>query len=229
MIESLGPVVSLFKLFIDGLGKAIKLPAGYKRNKFCRKIVIFQIHLEDIIENAHLILDMLDQYNGKQLLEDKTKIHELSEMVESQSSSINGILSEFDDQSMMNVLKTFTPDTRRKLEILLYDKGAVLADLSRMLRILSHSFEKRSIPENFFPNMNLVGWNHADFVTKGRSFISTLHVDSKHSINKFCQRLNKQDQVLKELEGCSNELSDFISQHMNLNEVIKWQNKTNKS
>lgn len=229
MIESLGPVVSLFKLFINGLSKAIKLPAGYKRNRFCRKIVIFQIHLEDIIENAHVILNMLDKSTGNQLLDDKEKNHALSELVDSQYSSITGIIKQFDDQDMMNVLKTFTPDTRRKLEMLLYDKGAVLADLSRILRILAYSFERKSMPDNHFPDMNLVDWNHTNFVTKGRSFIKTLYVDSPQHISDFCRRLAKQDQVLKELEECSCELSKFIAQHMNLDEVIMFQNSNKKN
>jgi hypothetical protein len=228
MIESLGPLVSLFKLFINGLGKAVKLPAGYKRNRFCRKIVVFQIHLENIIENAHVILNMLDKLEGNRLLDDVVKNNELSELVDSQSSSIRGILNHFDDQDMMNVLKTFTPDTRRRLEMLLLDKGAVLADLSRMLRILAHSFEEKSIPDRYFPDMNFINWDHTNFVKKGRSFIATLYVDTPRPISDFCRRLAKQDQVLKELEECSCELSKFIAQHMNLNEVILWQRNSKK-
>lgn len=56
MIEYLGPVISLYKLIIDGLKSVYDKSKTEQKRDVQRKIIAVQLLLEDIIDNAQKIL-----------------------------------------------------------------------------------------------------------------------------------------------------------------------------
>ena len=61
MNQLLGPLVSLFKLLVEGISKTAGTIKSKKHKAIQRKLVEIQLSLEDIIENAQHLFSIIER------------------------------------------------------------------------------------------------------------------------------------------------------------------------
>ncbi len=65
MIESLGPLISLFRLLTQGIAESWKTIKSSRNKAIQRKFIEIQLSLEDIIENAERLFVLIEESRDK--------------------------------------------------------------------------------------------------------------------------------------------------------------------
>jgi len=219
MLELLGPVVSLFKLFEEGLTKASeKLKSGHKK-AILRKILEIQLSLEAIIDNAQEILCTIEnseKYNNRN---QKKIVREIKNLVYQQHRRIHILLDQLYDNDSEEVMRLFAPDVRRNIIELIHLKNGVISNMFLMLRnnddieISGHQLLASLKPA-------LLNWNHKKFLHEGYSYVKSLNISSVRSKIKISNHMQEQRAIVRALMECSKQLSTFIKSQISLEDII---------
>jgi hypothetical protein len=219
MIEQLKPVVSLFKIFIEGLNGAKKLIKGSQKRDIYRKIIEFHLTLVSIIEKAEEVLSCATKVIQEQKTDQET-IEKLTSMVRSQRMRLRMLIEHIEDEPTGNILKLFAPELVQAIKLLVQRKMSALTRLvfefsGRSTRISFQDSELVMITEPLF-----VEWDHDRFAELGKKYLR--EIDKRPRTEKYSvkDRLDQQAEVLDELKKCSVELSKFIQDNMDVNELL---------
>ena len=219
MIEALGPLVSLFRLFLEGLTKVTQSADNSYKRGVQRKILELQLSLQDVIDNGLEILATIFPSNTDRRPLDEDAIRRFTQLVYAQRRAIATIAEQLCDENLKDIMGLFTPETRRSIGELVHMKGGVIDELLDCLLKYTEAKE-RGQQLTVEVNTAVLTWNHDRFVAEGHSytrFVFRARADTNISL---LQRLEEQQPVLRELVQCSNRLSEFISKHFDLDTVI---------
>lgn len=213
MIESFGPIGSLFRLIVDGLKGASRLGKLSKKRNVARKIVEIQLYLEDIIERAEKILSVIDRNVGKKKLP-KKEGRLLQELLHSQLHKIEALQLSLHDDTADQIMKLFLPKIRRQIGGLIHAKGGAINDL---IDFFPHFDETQGAYEDF----GAPDWNHSIFMREGLAHISYRgRPASKKTKVSLFDRMDERKARVAELVNCSEELSDFIRSNIPIEEAV---------
>lgn len=212
MIEYLGPVISLYKLIIDGLKLVYDKSKVEKKKDVQRKIVEIQLSLEDIIENAQEILSIIKR-NAEKKKFDKEEIDVLRRLLYSQRHRLHLLVDHLHDDTSEEIMKLFAPNIRRRIIELVHIKGGAIQHLILDLCRL----DEMQIP---YANTVMYEWNHDRFVAEGDSYTDQILLRTKNKKISVFEMMEKQERIVSELAECSKELSDFIKSQMDIEDVV---------
>jgi hypothetical protein len=218
MLEPLGPVVSLYKLLLEGLSKASKAIKDNKKKAIQRKIIEIQLSLEEIIDNSQEILSFMERFCHENKA-NQNIIHELKRLLYRQHQRICILLEQINDHNSGEIMKLFAPEIRRNIIGLIHIKGGFIQEF---LQNKSY-FENIKISKNqLITNIHsaLLDWNHDSFISEGHSYIRSLYANLKKSDIIISKRLQEQKQVVDALIECSKGLSEFIKKDIGIEEFF---------
>ena len=218
MLESLGPVISLFKLLLEGLSKASKSIKTNKKKSIQRKIIEIQLSLEDIIDNAQEICSFVERCSHKTRV-NQNMVRNLESLLYRQHHRINILLDQIRDPNSDEIMKLFAPDIRRNIIDLIHMKRGFIQEV---LRSISY-FNKIKISKNqLTTNIQsvLLNWNHERFISEGNSYLRSLYDNRKKSNIVISERLSDQRQIVDDLLQCSKELSGFIKKQIGIEDFF---------
>lgn len=66
----------------------------------------------------------------------------------------------------------------------------------------------------------LINWDHQRFVAEGRSYLAELGRSSKKAKLLLSDHLEEQKEIIRSLSLCSKEFSEFIKEHVNIQDAI---------
>ncbi len=227
MIESLGPLVSVFKLFLEGISKAAKTIKSSKNKAFQRKIIEIQLSLEDIIENAQYLLSLIERSSQSHKNENKELMEDFKDSLYSQLSRIYIIMDQITDNTSEKILKLFAPDLRRNIWDLANMK---MGAINLVLRAMHDGMDKTKMSEEGLKSTiqsASLNWDHKRFVSEGESYLSQLDEHNKESQHLLSDHLKEQKEIIRCLSLCSNEFSQFIEKHIKIQDAIGLVNKKN--
>lgn len=219
MLESLGPVVSLFKLFIEGLVKAgQKLKSCHKRT-IRRKILEIQLSLEAIIDNAQEILSAIEGCAHDNYKLNEESVGDVRDMVYRQHRRIDMLLEQMEDKDSDEVMRLFTPDIRRHIIDLIHIKRGVISNMVLAVRAYENIQISRSrLVASLSPA--LLTWDHEKFLREGHSYLRSLTLSPDRKKFVISDRLKEQQAIVDSLMQCSKQLSGFIRSEIGLGDVI---------
>jgi hypothetical protein len=213
MIEYLSPVVSLFKLIVDGLAKAGESIKGSHKKEIQRKILEIQLALEDIIDRAQEILSTIEELSGREKIV-KEDIETLQRLIYRQNNRIYRLIDLLSDDTSNNILKLFLPEVRRRIVDLINQKGGFIAHLV-------HHFEDIKLIKNQITIKSvLIDWNHEAFIEEGHAYLRQLERSSKRSTVPISNHIDNQKQIIDALIECSKEMSDLIKKQIKIEDVV---------
>jgi hypothetical protein len=215
MIAYIGPVISLYKLIIDGLKSASAKVKDKDKRNIQKKIIEIQLLLESIIDNAQQILLTIKKNLAiEKFSKEETEV--LTGHLYSQHRRLHLLLEHLRDDTSEEILKLFAPNIRRRIIELVHLKGGVIECLLFGLE----RFDETRIP--IFVT-TIYEWNHDRFIVMGHS---DKHLKNKKvTVNEW---VKEQERSVSELIDCSKELSDFIKSHMNIEDVVLYREKREK-
>ena len=218
MLESLGPVVTLFKLILEGLTKATKTIKSTKKKALQRKIIEIQLSLEDIIDNAQEILSIFEYISHKTKVNENT-LRNLEGLLYRQYDRIYILMEQINDHGSEEIMKLFAPDIRRNIINLIHIKGGFIQEVIRTFSLFKNiRISKNQIIGSVEPA--LLDWNHDRFIIEGLSYVRTLQESYKTSDVVISERLSDQRQVVDDLVECSKRLSEFIKTQIGIEEFF---------
>ena len=220
MIESLGPLVSLFRLFIEGISKAGKTIKSSKNRAIQRKLIEIQLSLEDIIENAEHLFSLIESSTGKTQKENRDLVDEFKRVLYAQLERIRIFLNQITDHTSEEILKVFAPDLRRNILLLTQKKISVV---NWVLSALYDVIQRTTISRDGLKatiQSSLINWDHQRFVAEGRSYLAELGRSSKKSKLLLSDHLKEQKEIIKSLSLCSKDFSEFIKEHVKIQDAI---------
>ncbi len=213
MIEYLSPIVSLFKLIVDGLSKAGESIKGSQKKEIQRKIIEIQLALEDIIDRAQEILSAIEELSSREKIA-KKDIEPLQHLIYRQNNRIYRLIDLLADEVSDNIMKLFVPEARRMIWDLINQKGGFLSDLVR-------HFEEIKVTKNQVTiKAVLIDWNHEAFIEQGHSYLRQVERSSKRSTVPISNRIDNQKQIVDALIECSKEMSDLIKKQIKIEDVV---------
>lgn len=104
MIESLGPLVSVFKLLLEGVSKSAKAIKSSKNMAIKRKLIEIQLSLEDVIENAEHLFSVIESSTGRTQRENRELVEEFKRALYAQLGRIPIFLDQITDNSSEEIL-----------------------------------------------------------------------------------------------------------------------------
>lgn len=212
MIEYLGPVISLYKLIIDGLKSVYDKSKGEKKKDVQRKILQIQLSLEDIIDNAKEILSIIKRNTYKKEFS-KEEIAVLKRLLYSQRHRLHLLLYHLSDDTSEEIMKLFAPNIRRRIIDLVHIKGGAIQHLLFDL----HRFDEMQIP---YTNTAMYKWSHDRFIEEGDTYTNQILLQAKKKEISVFERMEEQEGIVSDLAECSKELSDFIKSQMDIEDVV---------
>jgi len=219
MLESLGPLVSLFKLFAEGLAKAVKKISSSHKRALWRKILEIQLSLEAIIDNAQEILSAIETCGRDDYEINQEIVRDIENLVYHQKARIHMLVDQMHDKDSDEIMRLFAPDIRRNILDLIHIKRGIIG---HMIYALSHweyiEISGRELVANL--KTTLLSWDHEKFLLEGSSYIDNLDSSTKMKKVVVSDHLQKQREIVNELMECSKKLSSFIKSQMNLEDVI---------
>ncbi len=220
MIEYLGPLVSLFKLFVEGISKAGKTIKSSKNKAIQRKLIEIQLSLEDIIENAEHLFSLIERSTGKTQKENRVLVEDFKAALYAQIERIRIFMNQITDHTSEEILKIFAPDLRRNVLLLTQTKmSAVNWVLSAMYDIIQRTtISKDGLKATI--QSALINWDHQTFVADGRSYFAELGRSSKKAQLLLSDHLKEQKEIIKSLSLCSKDFSEFIKEHVKIQDAI---------
>ncbi len=220
MIESLGPLVSLFKLLTQGIAESWKAIKSSRDKAIQRKFIEIQLSLEDIIENAERLFVLIEKSRDKDQKENQDLLEEFKSGLYAQIQRLNILIDQVTDHTSGEILKLFAPDLRRKISLLIHSK---MSAIYIVLRGMYDIKEKTTISKEGFTatiQTALLNWNHQKFVTGGESYLRELGEHSKKASLVFSDHLQEQKKVIEDLTACSNDFSEFLKEHVSLPDAV---------
>lgn len=213
MIEYLSPVVSLFKLVIDGLSKAGDAIKGGHKKDIQRKIIEIQLALEDIIDRAQEILSAIEELSHREKIV-KEDVETLQRLIYRQNSRIYHLIDLLHDDISDDIMKLFVPEMRRRIWDLINLKGGFIAHLV-------HHFEDIKLTKNQITMKSmLIEWNHQAFIEQGHSYVIQLERNSKSTTVPISDHKDNQRAIIDALIECSKEMSDLIKKQIKVEDVV---------
>ncbi len=220
MIEYLGPLVSVFKLLVEGISKSAKAIRSSKNRATKRKLIEIQISLEDIIENAEHLFSLIESSTGKTQKENREIVEEFKRALYAQLKRIRIFMDQITDNTSEEILKVFAPDLRRNILLLTQTKMSALNwVLSAMYDIIQKTTVSRDGLKATIQSA-LIYWDHQRFVSEGRSYLAELGRSSKKTKLLLSNHLKEQKEIIRSLSLCSKDFSDFIKDHVNIQDAI---------
>jgi hypothetical protein len=212
MIEYLAPVISLGKLITEGL-KSIRNKSIVRSKRVVqRKIIQVQLLLEDVIDNAHRILSIIENKAHTRKLS-PAETNELLSLSRSQQSNIILIVKHLSDYTSDDILKLFAPSTRRRIFELIHIKGGVIQELLRDLQLSDEE-------DVLYADSVMYEWDFDRFIDNGFSYARAIVRHQNSEKISIFERLPEQRDIVAQLAACSQELSDFIRGQMNIEDVV---------
>ncbi len=220
MIESLGPLVSVFKLFIEGISKSAKAIKSSRNKAIQRKFVEIQLSLEDIIENAERLFVLIEKSRDKDQKENRDLLEEFRSSLYAQIQRLNILIDQITDHTSGEILKLFAPDLRRKISLLIHSKMSAIYIV--LLGMYDIKEKTRISKEGFTATIQtaLLNWNHQKFVTGGESYLRELGRHSKKASLVLSDHLQEQKKIIEDLTVCSNNFSKFLRDHVSLPDAV---------
>jgi len=212
MIEYLGPVISLYKLIIDGLKSVYDKSKTEKKKDVQRKIIEVQLLLEDIIDNAQKILSTIKRNMDKKKFS-KEEIDVLRGLLYSQHCRLSLLLDHLRDDTSEEIMKLFAPNIRRRIIDLVHIKRGAIGHLIFDL----HRLDEMQIP---YTNTAMYEWSHDRFIEEGGSYADQILLQTKKKKISVFERMDEQEKIVSELAECSKKLSDFIKSQMDIEDVV---------
>ena len=220
MIESLGPLVSLFKLLVEGISKAARAIKSSKNRAIQRKLIEIQLSLEDIIENAEHLFFLIESSTGKTQKKNRELVEEFKRALYAQLVRIRIFMDQITDHTSEEILKVFAPDLRRNILLLTQRKmSAVSWVLSAMYEIIQRTTISRGVLKTTIQSA-LINWDHQRFVAEGESYLAELGRSSKKTNVLLSDHLKEQKEIIKSLSLCSKSFSEFIKEHVKIQDAI---------
>ena len=220
MIESLGPLVSVFKLLVQGISKSAKAIKSSKNRAIKRKLIEIQLSLEDIIENAEHLFSLIESSTGRTQKGNRELVEEFKRALYAQLERIRIFMDQITDNTSEEILKIFAPDLRRNILILTQTKRSAV---NWVLLAMYDIIEKTTVSKDGLKatiQSALINWDHQRFVAEGQSYLAELGRSSKGAKLLFSDHLKEQKEIIKSLSLCSKDFSEFIKEHVNIQEAI---------
>lgn len=220
MIESFGPLVSLFKLFVEGICKAASSIKSSKSKAIQRKLIEIQLSLEDIIENAEHLFSLIERSSEKTPSENRQLVQDFKSALYAQLQRIRIFMDQITDHTSEEILKLFAPDLRRKILLLTQRK---MSAVNQVLWAMYDIMEKTTVSKDGLKatiQSALLNWNHQRFVTEGRSYLSELGRGSKKANLLLSDHLKEQKEIIRCLSLCSKDFSQFIKENVKIHDAI---------
>jgi tRNA U34 5-carboxymethylaminomethyl modifying GTPase MnmE/TrmE len=220
MLEYLSPIVTLFKLILDGLSRRRDISKSGHKKELQRRVIEIQLCLEDIIDRAQEILSLVDQYSHKGDKFRETDIRRLQWLLYKQNNKIRLLLNMLAEPESDEMMKVFAPSTRRKIIALINFKGGFISELTASLWSFDRVklVNKQAIVETYILN-----WNHDNFLKRSDSYLDHLDEDirKRNTVSLvISDRRKEQEQTVKALIKCSKEFSSFIRSHIKIEDII---------
>jgi hypothetical protein len=213
MIEYISPIVSLFKLIVDGLSKAGESIKGSQKKEIQRKIIEIQLALEDIIDRAQEILSAIEELSSREKIA-KKDIEPLQHLIYRQRNKIYRLMDLLVDEVLDNIMKLFVPEARRMILSLMNRKNSFLSDL------VSNVEEIKVTKNQLIIKSVLIDWNHEAFIEQGHSYLRQVAQISKRSTVPISNHIDNQKQIVNALIECSKEMSDLIKKQIKIEDVV---------
>jgi len=218
MLESLGPVISLFKLLLEGLSKASKSIKTNRKRNIRRKIIEIQLSLEDIIDNAQEIFSFVELCSHKTRV-NKSIVRDLESLLYRQHHRIDILLIQISDPNSDELMKLFAPDIRRNIIDLIHMKRGFIQEVLRTVSYLRNiEISKNQLIVNI--QSELLNWNHEKFISEGHSYLRSLYNNREKRNIVISERLSEQKEIVDDLVQCSKGLSRFIKKHIGIEEFF---------
>ncbi len=220
MIESLGPLVSVFKLLLEGISKSAKAIKSSKNRAIKRKLIEIQLSLEDIIDNAEYLFSLIETSTGKTQNENRELVEEFKRALYTQLERLRIFMDQITDNTSEEILKIFTPELRRNIVILTQRK---MSAVNWVLSSMYDTIQKTTVSKNGLNAIiqsELISWDHQKFVDEGRSYLIELNRSSKRAKVLLSDHLKEKKEIIKSLSLCSKDFSKFIKEHINIEETI---------
>lgn len=220
MIESLGPLVSLFKLLTQGIAESWKAIKSSRNRAIQRKFIEIQLSLEDIIENAEHLFVLIEKSRDEDKKGSRDLLEEFRKGLYAQIQRLNILIDQITDHTSGEILKLFTPDLRRKISLLIHSK---MSAIYVVLRGMYDIKEKTTISKDGFTltiQTALLNWDHQKFITGGESYLRELGRRSKKASLVLSDHLQEQKEVIEALVMCSNDFSKFLKEHVSLSDAV---------
>ncbi|MCF8146040.1 MAG: hypothetical protein K9N21_19200 [Deltaproteobacteria bacterium] len=227
MIESLGPLVSLFKLFTQGVAESWKAIKSSRDKAIQRKFIEIQLSLEDTIENAERLFVIIERSRDKDEKDNGYLLEEFKSGLYAQIQRLNIFIDQITDRTSGEILKLFAPDLRRKISLLIQSK---MSAMFIVLRGMYDIEEKATITKEGITatiQTALLNWNHVKFVAGGESYLRELGQHSKNTSLVLSDHLQEQKKVIEDLIECSNDFSKFLKEHVRLPDAVSVLRKGN--
>jgi hypothetical protein len=220
MIESLGPLVSLFKLLVEGISKSAKAIKSSKNRAIKRKLIEIQLSLEDIIDNAEYLLSLIENSIGKTQKENRELVDGFKKALYKQLERLRIFMDQITDNTSEEILKIFAPGLRRNILILTQRK---MSAVNWVLSSMYDTIQKTTVSKNGLNAIiqsELIRWDHQRFVNEGQSYWVELSRSSKRAKVLLSDHLKEQKEIIKSLNLCSKDFSEFIKEHISIQETI---------
>lgn len=219
MLESLGPVVSLFKLFVEGLLKAAQKLRSCQKRSIRRKIFEIQLSLEAIIDNGQEILAAIETVGHDSYRVKEQIVADIRGLVYTQHRRIHMLIDQMVEKESDEIMRLFAPDIRRNIIDLIHLKAGVIEN---MVLALTDYDDIQISGSNVVASLTpeLLAWDHEKFLREGRSYVSSLGLSSHREKFVISNRLQEQKAIVDSLMDCSKQLSCFIKSQIGLEGVI---------
>jgi len=217
MLEALGPVISLFKLFIEGISTAAKTIRSSKKKNIYRKIIEIQLSLQDILDNAQDIISIIEKCCQQNFMPDD-KIDRLERLLHRQYQRIYLLTEQINTHGSSEIMKLFTPEIRRNIIELIHIKGGFIRSVLRGISVRENvKYLKERLVIRVPTSLSI--WDHDSFIREGRSYIRNIEKNREVTEIDLCSHFLEQKRIIHELLDCSERLSDFIKSQIGLDEV----------
>lgn len=228
MIQYLSPLVSLFKLLVEGISQVSEKIKPSRHRGVQRKLIEIQLSLEDIIENAEHILSMIERSTRSTQEENRRIVIEFERMLHVQLRRIHILMDQVTDDTSQEILKVFAPNLRRNILLLTETKmGVINWALTTMYDTMGRvTVSKEGLKASV--ESALITWDHQRFITEGPLYLDKLIRSRKKGKVLLSDHLDEQKKILKSLILCSTNLSEFINEHVKIQDAIGHIGKKNR-
>lgn len=214
MLEYLKPLISLYKIFIEGLKKYKELKTSEQTRELQRGIIEVQLTLEDIIDRGEEILASIRKLQNKKRIT-KGDVEPLRKLVYRQNHKIKRLLYIMSDSD--EIMKLFTPKARRAVLELIHFKGGFIIEVMWRLS----DFDDLKASGNKLTLMTRqIDWNHEAFIKDSHKYYKKLKLGPKKQVTvNQDTTIKEQQKILDDLIECSKAFSNFIREQIKLNDI----------
>lgn len=228
MIQLLSPLVSLFKLLIEGVTKASRTIKSKEHKAIQRKLIEIQLSLEDIIENAERLFSLIEESTHKTQMENRRLVEEFKRALRAQLTRMHIFMNQITDDTSEQILKMFAPQVRSNIVLLTRTKMGVV---EWVLMSLYSIIERTTVSEQGLKatvESALITWDHQRFMAEGLPYLAELRRTRQRGKMLLSNHLKEQKEIIKSLVTCSKEFSQFLNEHIKIQDAIGLIQKKNR-